>query len=338
MLLAPSCSEELAQLQMRALAASEAILAGEKGPIYIGLASKDIFLRLTNELHRTLHLSWDQADGSDVGKVYYFGDPSDPHQWMTAYVSEAIARDASAQQCFGRQLGACTTELTIPTATPRNAGATRRRIKEPDASWVPLAMRQNQRDRVLATVLEVAWLNESWTDFMREIHDWSMGGFHALGLKVWRPRGEPISADSMSLVFVAREAKASVMRIWRSGAQASRYDARLAHGVEVEERHDDIIDLPASWFGWRPPSSSKKVALSVRSLLEEAVTAANLGDSAQVLGLDEECQSLSREVESIRACTTLDGTNKATLIQCRQSRVDAINEARHSTDEVESRQ
>ncbi|CAO1634945.1 unnamed protein product [Jaminaea pallidilutea] len=331
MLLTPSWSEELAQLRMRALAASEAILAGETGPIYIGLASKDIFLRLTNELHSTLHLSWDQAGETDIGKIYYFGDPSDPHQWLTAYVSETIARDTSAQQCFGRQLGARTTELTIPSATSRNAGATRRRIKEPDGSWVPLAPRQSHRDPVLATVLEVAWLNESWTDFIREIHDWSMGGFHALGLKVWRP------ADSMSLVFVAREAKAGVMRIWRSGAQTSRYDARLAHGVEVEERHDDIIDLPASWFGWCPPSSSKKVALSLRSLLEEAVAAANLGDSAQVLGLDEECQSLSREVESIRACTTLDGTNKATLIQCRQSRVDAINEARNRTDEVESR-
>lgn len=330
MLLTPSWTEELAQLQLRALRASEAILAGEPGPIFIGQASKDAFYRLVNGLNRTLHLSWESVDDSDMGRIYYFGDPSTTHQLLAAYVCDVISTDTAHNGVSGTQLGVVTTELSIPAPTTRNPGAIRRRIKEPDASWLAKwVMLSTMQDR-LSSVLEVAWHNESWTEFAREVEDWAMAGYNVLGIKVWpaqTSRAQGSRSKGMSLVFVARAAKASTMRIWRFGDKAESQDARRA-GVEVLEGEGDAIFLPACWFGYGDTTQTKQVSLSLASLVDFAAHAAHQSETPSVArGLTKLCETLRREIATIETCQTLPPDILAPLIRARQQHLDrAIQE------------
>ncbi|CAO1623070.1 unnamed protein product [Jaminaea pallidilutea] len=276
-----SIETELTALRKKALSAEERLCKGEAGPISLGRHSLEVYLMFDNSLSQNLHLSWektDVADDTDIGEVMFYGDPSLLHQALAMDIAQSIMQDARAQGLLCVVRGGVTIQLKIAAGNVRSPELYRTRIKDPDATFG----RHSQDISLCTAVLEVAWRNESLTEFVREIEDWSLAGFNAVGIKVW-PLQKHLSADAssgdkMSVLVIARAAHQNTTQVWRHGSKALQ--APIRRGI-VQEKDSESIVLPAMWFVYKSDRSApnvgdgKMIALSMHSL------ACQLGSIAQ---------------------------------------------------------
>lgn len=305
-------------------------MAGEEGPIFLGVFAEDVYVRLLNELDSNIKLSWEQITGeseepgaaTSLGKAYYFGDPSDPHADDGNKIDWFVERDIAALG-FCSSSGTCSDQrLTIPAGTIRLPAATRVRIKNPDLSWWGLPF--SPTGATPRAILEVAYKNESLREFIRELDDWARAGMHAVGIKIWTRHAVSDSTSQRlqtSILAVAQEAGQHGKRVWRFGAEAQA--AKIELGPVTEEA-DHCVDLHARWFGlpYKAVDTEAKVAFSLETLARQFATPSQ----DQMEGLRHTIQSHQLDLASIGHCPRLSEANRDVLCRARAQSIAELQE------------
>ncbi|CAO1621035.1 unnamed protein product [Jaminaea pallidilutea] len=309
-----STASELRAFRLKAQQASERIIAGEEGPIFLGVFAEDVYVRLLNDLDSNIKLSWERIEhapegteaSKSLGKAYYFGDPFSGHALGQNYIGPSISRGAKALG-FWSVRGICPDQhLTIPAGTARLPGATRLRIKNPDYSW--WAWPTANVNVPPTAILEVAFKNEGLREFVRELDDWARAGIHAIGIKVW----ERNISDGLraSILAVAQESGQHTKQVWRLGVEAEA--ARIELGP-VQEQVGSCIDLPARWFGLPHKASDEnaKVAFSLETLARKH-TKPTKDQGEELLA---HIEGLQMDIETIDQCPRMSQANRDVLCQ-----------------------
>lgn len=252
--------QELALIKQAAYAAAESVaLHGKPGPIAIGVASEDTFIRLTNELSGSIRLEWQELEGKRaMGVIKYHGDPSEVHAVGSGYLLSAAAQGGLSQ---GIIVGGGTAE-TIVSWLPRSSNdrigpVTSRWGKEPDACW--RGKQPSPAQTVWpTTVAEVVFANESASEMLAILNKWSLTGRNVIGVRVMRPAAATTAAEirrQVSIVLVAQgAAELTTRNVWRLGPDAHRI--QLGEGIE---RSGSNMVLPATWFAMEAEARQKIV-------------------------------------------------------------------------------
>lgn len=165
------------------MAASERVSQGEAGPILIGSATEEVYVRLCDGLSSSLRLDWEQRPNSVVGDIRFFGDTSGVHEKTLTSIRSTIDRYCLANDCFPNLVGSADARFEIPVqGTFRTGPSIRVRNKAPDGSWTRGSVRAFP-----LTVVEVVYRNETDVEFIRKLEDWALAGANAIGVSVYRP-------------------------------------------------------------------------------------------------------------------------------------------------------
>ncbi|CAO1637022.1 unnamed protein product [Parajaminaea phylloscopi] len=207
--------------------------------------------------------------GSEVGDVFYCGDPSLPHERLAGLWYDRVFEAALAYGYRPKSAPSPTTRLHIPTGVA--ATPWRRRVKEPDCSW----MEPNAgRETPLLTALEVVYTNEDIASFERELTDWALAGVNAIGLKLLLPstaRTITQIRKQTSIVAVAQARHSRHKQVWRYGPQSDR--VQFLQGT-MSKHEGSLIVLPLAWFAMQTtghqhvqPGQADMVAISCEHLV-----------------------------------------------------------------------
>ncbi|CAO1638242.1 unnamed protein product [Parajaminaea phylloscopi] len=333
---------DIETLQRAASGASERLLRGEAGPIFLGQWSLDAFHRAQDSLASSIKLAWTPTEDESrdtIGLVHYYGDPSSPHQSLIQAISEQVNDTLRA---FGLEhdfIGGTTMALKVRRPTARDPDRVHSWSKDPDGLWGGVACATN---RTFKAVLEVAWKNESFRQMVIDADNWARAGLNSLAVKAF---GGTDGSDP-SIALVAQHAGIDAgTSVWLFGSAA---EAEIARGnyAHLQRQPGFQAVLPAGWFRIPPRRVPRadfermKVTLDLRTLAVHAKLAALCEDiggtptADMVRAINQGLiDAMHRESDAIQASTSLHGATKAVQLSVVAQRIQAIAELCEEVDD-----